>query len=67
MKIDKKYVMIVTAEDERYGTAGYGLDFFANSPAEGILNDIVYGDDLDELMVSLMERAMKDCSICCIE
>lgn len=38
MKIDKKYVMIVTAEDERYGTAGYGLDFFANSPAEGILN-----------------------------
>lgn len=44
--------MIVTAEDERYGTAGYGLDFFANSPAEGILNDIVYGDDLDELMVS---------------
>ena len=28
MKIDKKYVMIVTAEDERYGTAGYGLDFF---------------------------------------
>lgn len=27
MKIDKKYVMIVTAEDERYGTAGYGLDF----------------------------------------
>lgn len=52
MKIDKKYVMIVTAEDERYGTAGYGLDFFANSPAEGILNDIVYGDDLDELMVS---------------
>ena len=43
MKIDKKYVMIVTAEDERYGTAGYGLDFFANSPAEGILNDIAYG------------------------
>lgn len=36
MKIDKKYVVIVTAEDERYGTAGYGLDFFANSPAEGI-------------------------------
>lgn len=28
MKIDKKYVMIVMAEDERYGTAGYGLDFF---------------------------------------
>ena len=52
MKIDKKYVMIVTAEDERYGTAGYGLDFFANSPAEGILNDIVYGDNLEELMVS---------------
>ena len=52
MKIDKKYVMIVTAEDERYGTAGYGLNFFANSPAEGILNDIVYGDNLEELMVS---------------
>lgn len=52
MKIDKKYVMIVMAEDERYGTAGYGLDFFANSPAEGILNDIAYGDNLEELMVS---------------
>jgi hypothetical protein len=28
MKTNKKYIMIVTAEDERYGNPGYGLDFF---------------------------------------
>lgn len=52
MKTNKKYIMIVTAEDERYGKPGYGLDFFANNPWEGILNDIVFGDNLAELMIS---------------
>ena len=45
MKTNKKYVMIVTAEDERYGNPGYGLDFFADNPWEGILNDIVFGNN----------------------
>lgn len=49
---NKKYCMVVYAEDERYGTAGYGLDFFANNPAEGILQDIIFGDNLGELMQS---------------
>ena len=41
MKTNKKYIMIVTAEDERYGNPRYGLGFFADNPWEGILNDIV--------------------------
>lgn len=45
---NKKYCMIVYAEDERYGN-GYGLEYFSNNPAEGILNDIVFGDNVDEL------------------
>lgn len=49
---NKKYCMVVYAEDERYGTAGHGLDFFANNPAEGILQDIIFGDNLAELMQS---------------
>jgi hypothetical protein len=52
MKTNKKYIMIVTAEDERYGNPGYGLDFFADNPWEGILNDIVFGNNLGELMIS---------------
>ena len=49
---DKKYCMIVYAEDERYGKDGIGLDFFSSNPAEGILNDIVYGNNAEELMQS---------------
>lgn len=49
---NKKYCMVVYAEDERYGIAGHGLDFFANNPAEGILQDIIFGDNLAELMQS---------------
>lgn len=52
MKTNKKYIMIVTAEDGRYGKPGYGLDFFEDNPWEGRLNDIVFGDNLDELKIS---------------
>lgn len=52
MKTNKKYIMIVTAEDERYGNPRYGLGFFADNPWEGILNDIVFGNNLGELMIS---------------
>lgn len=49
---NKKYCMVVYAEDDRYGTAGHGLDFFANNPTDGILQDIIFGDNLKELMQS---------------
>lgn len=45
---DKKYVMIVTSEDERYGKE-VQLDFYADSPWEGKLVDIVFGDNWEEL------------------
>ena len=49
MKMNKKYVMIVTSEDERYGRNGVQLDFFWDNPWEGILEDIVFGDTYEEL------------------
>lgn len=49
MNTEKKYVMIVTSEDERYGHDGIQLDFFWDNPWEGLLVDIVYGDSYDEL------------------
>ena len=49
MNTEKKYVMIVTSEDERYGHDGIQLDFFGDNPWEGLLVDIVYGDSWDEL------------------
>lgn len=49
MNTEKKYVMIVTSEDERYGHDGIQLDFFWDNPWEGLLVDIVYGDSWDEL------------------
>ena len=53
MKKDKKYVMIVTEEDERYDSEnGKQLDFYSNNPFEGLLSDIVYGDNVDELRKS---------------
>lgn len=51
-KTDKKYLLMVYEEDERYGTEGYGLDFFIDNPAEGILSDMVWGDSAKELMNS---------------
>lgn len=53
MRKDKKYVMIVTEEDERYdGENGKQLDFYSDNPFEGLLSDIVYGDNADELRQS---------------
>ena len=49
MNTEKKYVMIVTSEDERYGHDGIQLDFFWDNPWEGLLVDIVYGDNWEEL------------------
>lgn len=49
MNTEKKYVMIVTSEDERYGYDGIQLDFFWNNPWEGLLVDIVYGNSYEEL------------------
>lgn len=44
----KKYTMIVTAEDERYGVS-VGLGFFADALWEGSLEEVVYGNSFDEL------------------
>ena len=49
---DKKYLMMVYEEDERYGTEGHQLDFYIDNPAEGLLSDMVWGDNAEELMVS---------------
>lgn len=49
MNTEKKYVMIVTSEDERYENDEVQLDFFWDNPWEGLLVDIVYGDSWDEL------------------
>lgn len=48
----KTYTMIVFEEDERYGKDGMRLDFYSDNPVEGLLSDVVFGNDLDELMVS---------------
>lgn len=50
MNTKKKYVMIVTSEDERYENDEVQLDFFWDNPWEGKLEDIVYGDTLEDLI-----------------
>ena len=45
-----KYVMIVTAEDERYETGEKDLSWFGDNPWDGVLEDIVLGDSFEELM-----------------
>lgn len=55
MKMDftLKYVIVVTSEDERYNNGkedSKGLDFFANSPWEGVFECILTGDNAEELM-----------------
>ena len=41
MRTDKKYMMIVTEEDDRYDAEdGYDCDFYADHPWEGNLIDI---------------------------
>ena len=53
MRKDKKYVMIVTEEDERYdGGNEKQLSFYSDNPFEGLLSDIVYGNNVDELRQS---------------
>ena len=49
MKTNKKYVMIIFVEDERYNGKEYNCDFYANAPWVGNFLDIVYGDNIDEL------------------
>lgn len=49
MNTNKKYVMIVTSEDERCGRNGIQLSFFWDNPWEGRLEDIVFGDSYKEL------------------
>ena len=51
MRTDKKYTMIVTQEDERYGKEKQ-LDFYSDNPWEGDLSDIVFGDSIEELSIS---------------
>lgn len=58
----KKYVMIVTSEDERYNPeyprdGGVPLLYFADNPWEGIFECVIEGNDYNELM---NEAAKKD-------
>lgn len=48
-KVENKYVMLVTSEDERYRRGEVGLDFFINRPWEGILEEIIFGNSAEEL------------------
>ena len=50
MNTKKKYVMIVTSEDERYETGEKDLSFFGDHPWEGKLVGFVFGNSFDELM-----------------
>lgn len=45
---EKKYMMIVTSEDERYRRV-CDLDFFMENPWEGLLEEVVFGNNADEL------------------
>lgn len=51
MNTDKKYTMVVTQGDERYGRVRR-LDFYSYNPWEGELSDIVFGDTIEELSKS---------------
>lgn len=44
-----KYVMIITSEDERYASGEKDLGWFGEHPWEGILEDIVFGNNWEEL------------------
>ena len=50
MNTDKKYVMIVTSEDERYERGECDLSFYGGNPWEGRLVEVVFGDSFEELM-----------------
>ena len=46
---NKKYVMIVTSEDDRYDRE-VGLDFFADAPWEGRFECCIDGDNFNDLI-----------------
>lgn len=48
--LNKKYVMIITSEDERYEAGEKDLCWFGEHPWEGILVEIIFGNSFDELM-----------------
>lgn len=56
MKLEKRYVMIVTAEDDRYGSNGYQLDYWANNPWDGDLIGIIQANDAAELESQINEE-----------
>jgi hypothetical protein len=45
----KKYTVIITYEDERYGTDGFGLTYWMENPWDGLLMRVGTGDTCDEL------------------
>lgn len=51
---NKKYVMIVTSEDERYGKE-VQLDFFADRPWEGRFECCIDGDNFYDLRKNCIE------------
>ena len=59
---NKKYLMMVYSEDERYSPDGEGLSlgFYSDNPAEGLLQDIVFGNNVDELMICSDEDASNE-------
>ena len=52
MRKDKRYMMIVTEEDERYDGKTVQINFYSENPFEGKLSDIVYGNNVKELRIS---------------
>ena len=55
---DKKYMMVVTSEYERYNNGkedSKWLDFFSNNPWEGNFECVCTGNDADELMDADLE------------
>lgn len=56
MKLEKRYVMIVTAEDDRYGSNGYQLDYWVNNSWDGDLIGIIQANDAAELESKINEE-----------
>lgn len=54
-KYRKKYVMIVTQEDQRYDAGEKDLSYFSEHPEEGLLADICYGNSAEELVTGQNE------------
>lgn len=47
---DKRFMLIITSEDERYEPegGGYGLSYWSDHPYDGLLEDVVFVDTADE-------------------